>query len=132
MMLANAIQEGNQAMIKNVEEVSECFVVVRRALQDQLGTWGIESAKTAGEAEEVDGHLGRRGGLFARGNVFPARDLSDVAGRKIQFDFRSEVNDFLRGIRALSRWDQAISSVNDLKQTNGLEKVKAVSFGEEP
>ena len=120
--------------MKNVEEVSKRLVVVRRALQDQLRARRIERAKTACETEEVDRHLSGRFRLVACRNVFRACNLCDVAGRKIQFHFGAKVNDLLRRIRALSRWDQAftILRVNDLEEANGLEKIKAVSFREEP
>src|SRR5689334_7647293 len=134
MMLANAIQERNQAMIENVEEVAKRFVVVRRALQDELRARRVERTETACESEEVDRHLSGCFRLFACRNVFRACDLSNIAGRKIQFHFGSEVNDLLGWIRALTRRDKGftILRVNDLEQANGLEKVKAVPFGEEP
>ena len=46
-------------MIEDVEEVSERFVVVRRALENQFGARNIECAETACETEEVDRHLSR-------------------------------------------------------------------------
>src|SRR6185503_13855560 len=105
-------------MIEDVEEVSQRFVVMRRALKDQLRARRIERAQTACEAEEVDRHLSGRFRLLACGNVFRACDLSNIAGRKIQFHFGAEMNDLLRWICALSRWNEAftILRVNDLEE----------------
>src|SRR6185369_14157850 len=126
-------------MIEDVEEVFERFVVVRLTLENQFCAGNVECAETACETEEVDGHLGRRFRLFPFRNVFPAFDLSDVTRREIEFDDGSKVNDLLRWIRALSWWKESFPThsfitegVNDLEQANGLEKVKPVSFGEEP
>ena len=126
-------------MIEDIEEVFERFVVVRLSLENEFGAGDVERAKTASETEEVDGHLGRRLRLFSFGEVLLAFDLRDVAGREIEFDDGTEVDDLLRRIRALSGWDQSFTTrsfttrgVNDLEQANGLKKVKPVSFGEEP
>src|SRR5690349_5256273 len=134
MMLANAIQQRNQAVIENVEEIAKRFVVVRRALQDELRARRVERAETAGETEKVDRHLSRCFRPLTRGNVSSAFNLGDVARRKIEFYFGAEVNDLLRRIRSLSGRHEAFTllRVNDLEQANGLEKVEAMSFGEEP
>lgn len=44
------------------------------------------------------------------------------------------MHDLLRWIRAFSRRAEpfTVCRVNDLEQANGLEKIKAVSFGEKP
>src|SRR5262245_14470683 len=112
-------------MIEDVEEVSEHFVVMRRALENQFGAGNIEGAETACETKEIDSHLGWRLRLFAFGNVLLACNLCDVAGWKIEFDDGSEVDDLLCRIRALSGWNQkfTIQGLNDLEQANGLKKI---------
>ena len=73
--------------------------------------------------------------------VLRTLDVFDVARRKIQFYCGAEVYDLLCRIGALSRgrqpltthrWTMLAGRVNDLEEPDGLEKVKLVTFGEEP
>ena len=60
MVLANAIQQRNEAVIEDVEKVAERFVVVRRALQHQLCARDIKRAETACQSEKIHRHFSRR------------------------------------------------------------------------
>ena len=52
---------------------------------------------------------------------------------RLRWAMSLEMDDLLRWIRAFSRRAEvfAVRRVNDLEQANGLEKIKAVSFGEQ-
>src|SRR6185369_2052302 len=73
--------------------------------------------------------------------VLRALDVCDIAGRKIQFYCGAEMYDLVCRIGALSRrrealmtytWTMLAARVNNLEEPHCLEKVKLVTFGEEP
>src|SRR5262245_9626185 len=101
MMFANAIEQGNESMIEDVEEVFERRVLLRLALDHQFRTGNVECAKAAGESKEVDAHLRGRLWLVLRGEVVLAFDLGDVAGGKLQVHRRAEADDLFSRIGAL-------------------------------
>ncbi len=101
-MLANTVEQGNQAVVKDVEKVLERRVFLRLALEDEFRTWNVERAEATRESEEVDAHLGGRFRLRVLGDVLLALDLGDIAGGKIQFHSGAEMDHFLRRIRSLS------------------------------
>ena len=76
-----------------------------------------------------------------KGLIPRALDVFDIAGREIEFYCGAEMYDLFCRIGALSRrreslmthgWTMMAARVNDLEQPHRLEKVKLVTFGEEP